>query len=802
MIWDLWKDGGPFIGENRSHAIVTVEKDWWLYPHKRHLIAYDGRSSKIAQVGDGVRAPLGAAVRTANGRTWWDDAGTGDISLPPIRWFQRENNLQVEDIVPNVRNISIDRSVDTDAATCTITIANQKMHPNIPGEGVEQPQPGQLGMPGYYTPTRGEQGLQTVEDGKPVPTHQEKAALWGQQANEWRGVLVPNALIRTYQGYGGHNKTLEQCETDGNLVRTGVWLIDKVSVSSSGEMTLECRDMAKLLLEQQIYPPFIHPERYPIEFYRWKWVKKKVPTWVRNNPVFKKRRARFVQSCNDLWYPNSVVPGKGVKLHGHYGSDAFDGKSDTFWLSVGNSHPSRPFATDWIEFDCGEEISAVGISPWGGPYTAYVSVKVNGVWQGANTIPYDHSPLIGRQSHVVDTGADIPYISKSSVGPNGTTYIGFKKCKPERVRVSFRDHKYTQWGQWHYRVGVREIMPVLQTGTQPQYRYDDKIVKVPGNYTDYTDIVRAFLLWAGWWLFPQEGFVPRGQSPKVFGNLESTGAWAEEPLPRDLFDKKPIIDAINAIKEIVNYNFWIDEDGAARFEAPNFYKPGNFDISGTHTTFTPEISELHNLISYGTTTSDAPLRSELIVATADPEENYQSTVTTRYKPPSADMLRGMVKPAMWVNGQFTSKNEQKVMAELIGLRIFFAQRQAQAECVANPCISINDQVRMVERVTSDSYIHYVRGMSTNHDLLTGQYTMTLTTHWMGNKESWVIQPPKRGIMQPRYYIVQTGDTFEKICIRLEQRYGTKWTPNFLKWVNQELLNQTGGELHPGMVLAV
>src|SRR5690606_32042012 len=68
----------------------------------------------------------------------------------------------------------------------------------------------------------------------------------------------------------------------------------------------------------------------------------------------------------------------------------------------------------------------------------------------------------------------------------------------------------------------------------------------------------------------------------------------------------------------------------------------------------------------------------------------------------------------------------------------FAQRRGQVTCLANPAIQVNDQVRIYERTTSETYIHYVRGISTSHDLDTGDYTMTLTTNWLGTEDDWII----------------------------------------------------------------
>ena len=78
------------------------------------------------------------------------------------------------------------------------------------------------------------------------------------------------------------------------------------------------------------------------------------------------------------------------------------------------------------------------------------------------------------------------------------------------------------------------------------------------------------------------------------------------------------------------------------------------------------------------------------------------------------------------------------MAELINLQVWFSQRTGSVTCMANPNISINDQVKIVERNTSETYTHYIRAVSSSMDLDTGQYVMNLTTNWLGDQDNWVI----------------------------------------------------------------
>ena len=58
--------------------------------------------------------------------------------------------------------------------------------------------------------------------------------------------------------------------------------------------------------------------------------------------------------------------------------------------------------------------------------------------------------------------------------------------------------------------------------------------------------------------------------------------------------------------------------------------------------------------------------------------------------------------------------------------------------IGNPNIGMNDQIRVVERNTSETYIHYVRSVSSSMDLDTGSYTMNLSTNRLGDDSNWVI----------------------------------------------------------------
>lgn len=676
QIWDTWQNGGPFVGsEGAPHTRVTVDIGWYLEP---------------------------------------SSGPVGNFQKLPVRWWQRCDDSQEETEVPNIKSVDIDRSLDTDAGECTITMYNQWMDPNDAwreGETLRD-----LGTPGYFTWNHGDSA--------------EARSRWGHQTNVWANVLVPNALLRTYQGFGGKDKTIAQARADGNLIRSGTWLIDEVRVGTQGTIELKCRDMAKLLIEQYIYPPLVPDAHYPLDYMRWKWVTKTIVETFLIAPQGEKRK-HFSLSGNQPW---------GLPT----AERAYD-NTDQVWISTGNGSPHYSWAFEYVQADCGDWVDTVWINPVGG-YRVFISVMENGVWQGANVIPYNPGN-VGRYTPPTYT-ANIPYIMDTSVPSNTATEIRLPRAyKADRIRCTFSELiQYTAFGSTSYRAVIREIRHYLRNDITEQ-RSRDVQERVDGNFYDFTDIIRELLLWSGWWCYES---VPANEAPSVYGNLESTGIPADAPyeqndyhITSEPFDKRPVIDAITRIKELVGYNFWVDDEGGVRFEPPNWWMPGNnFWEDGSRTEFMPEIDERLVMTDYAVSYGDRSSYSEFIIGSYDPESNYPGdakTATTRWKPTQdVDVLRGMTKPVAFQVPFTVTKKDQEAMAEIVSLQLWFQQRLGQVSCVGNPAIQINDQVRIYERQTGETFIHYVRGIQTHHDLESGEYTMTLTTNWLGDKDNWVL----------------------------------------------------------------
>lgn len=746
VIEEAWVEGGPFIGDRAVHCRMTVEKNWLL----------NLASSGIA---------------------------TTDPGKLPFRWWQRIDNSQVETEVPNLFSIETDRALKTDAASATISIDNVEITPGDPR--------GLRALQGYYTWNFGDR---------------DAAARWGQVANEWQDVLIPNALLRTYQGYGGREKTIAAALADGNLVLTGVWLIDEVRPGTEGKLEFRCRDMAKLLIEQQVFSGLVPGAKYPLNYYRWKVTQitsPAVPNYDSTDPVDQgpgPEGPKFITSIavssdGEGYYlvgTDGGVFAFGVPFHGSRGSSedsapmmgiASDPLGRGYWLLAADG---GVFAFGEVGYHGNATVSpedtvAIAAHPSGRGY--WIVNDQGGVYALGQADYLGGSPAIGG-AFVVDIEptpsgdgywlltnvgniyayGDAPYLGNATlegfnaaVGiaahPDGNGYwiasaegevfaFGDAELKvangempePEELADPIFAIAATPSGNGYLLAGgdggVFSFGDAPFWGSLPsEFTYE---TKEDGNYLDYAEIIEDLLRWAGFLAYGD------GQDD-VYGVIEYTGAYSEDDLPPDLFDKKPVIDPINAIKEIVGYHFWIDEEGAAHFEFPNWYEYGCVDEDGNRVFTLREIDEDRQLTEYSVSYKDTLVRSELIVSSHDPAAGLQTTVTTRRKVTYGDaLLRGMVRPAMWVNEWFTKKTEQERMIERILDHITFSLREGTVSCAAHPGIQINDQVRIYEHATAETYVHYIKGIRTSWSRESGEWNMMLTTNWLG--EDWVPVP--------------------------------------------------------------
>jgi hypothetical protein len=139
-----------------------------------------------------------------------------------------------------------------------------------------------------------------------------------------------------------------------------------------------------------------------------------------------------------------------------------------------------------------------------------------------------------------------------------------------------------------------------------------------------------------------------------------------------------------------------------------------------------EIDERTTLIEMSTKLSSRNVRERIFVA--DAAGNY-GAVVIGYNPAPT----GMRRVGGWTDSHFRSKRESRRMADLIAIRQSYLYRENTLTIAANPAIQIDDQVVIFERMTGESYLHRITGISSEFDFENGRWTYQLTTNWLGDE---------------------------------------------------------------------
>lgn len=525
----------------------------------------------------------------------------------------------------NLRSVKWNRSIDQDLATCTLTLWNQRI---LRMGDVPTYDPSEYEIPGWFTYNRG-------ETGNP----------WGYEANRWRHRLVPDRIIRTFEGYGFDPDVAP--EKDPNLYPSGVWRIDDVEYTADGIITVTCRDIGSVLADQILFPPIVPFHEYPLQFAT-------MTDGINGRPP-KVRRDRQIVMHN--WFhptfdtdSNEAYIGSGLTdggqpmvsnngaVRGHHGSHAFDGDNSSYWLSVGNL-PNKSSAYEYVQGTFGSrDVYGVRIKTWGGPYRVYISVFAAGEWSGRQKIPYRHEDL----DATLNNNADIPFLRTATVPKNESVDIVLPKVilGATKIRVTLSDLYNSGVGYYRYRAGIKNIEVSRDVDVvQPGEEYID------GNYKDYTDIVRWLCAWGGFY-WPKSGhrynkikatddttvtinpatdfdLFPDARGGNVWGSLQNSGTYGVVDHGIEIWDKKPILDGIKYVKDILGYNFYIDETGGIIFRRPNIYEKNNYVYSlsgGPHTGTTNTsvlIDEETTLLAMTARISNANIRERVFVANSN-----------------------------------------------------------------------------------------------------------------------------------------------------------------------------------------
>lgn len=629
--------------------------------------------------------------------------------------------------LPNVASVKWSRSVDGPVATMSMKLYNTAPLP--PGH---TPLPGELDQPGYYTPKRGKAFF---------------SSRWSHTPNGWVELLVPDRLIRTYEGYGYDLTKIP--ELDPNLYQSGLWLIDDVSFDTDGFISVEARDIGRALLDQILMPPIVPTASYPLWFETERQVANPDRVVVTGTGW---TRPTYDLDSNYYWVGNG-------ELYGHHGRDAFDSSSSSYWFSIGNTAPDRSWSFEWIQGKFSSRtVSAVRLKTWGGPYRVYVSVWAGGKWQGTKDVPYTPAPL-SAPNH-----SKIRYSYAFTADREDTTTYKLPKAIPGATKIRLTFTKLTRssyagtYGTNPYRAGVRMLEISSQVSTTVDGGTHTEPKTSPPGISDYSDVVKILLAYAGWY-WPTEASrsylrlsdgtkvtqTPTTPDPalrgsgRVWGDIETAGTSPVAPLGIDAFDKKPVMEGINLVRDTLGFIFFVDEQGGAVFRMPNIWSVGNWvgnaSASAGRTSSVITIDEKKHLLSLAGNLSSRSIRERTFVGNLAGQVAGMSKGHNPY--PS-----GLRRVGGWTDQHFSTDEECQRMADLIALRQLFTYRTVRARIPGNPAIQIDDQVRFYERISEEGYLHYVKGIEMNWDAESGRYTYELSTHWLGETpfSEWTFRP--------------------------------------------------------------
>jgi hypothetical protein len=650
----------------------------------------------------------------------------------------------------NLKNVSWSRSLGQFAAEGTVTLTNTEAL----AVGVLSDE-GEFDRPGYYSYNRG--------------TSEEGNTRWGHSKNKRNNLIIPDRMIHIYQGYGTDSESPP--EEDAFLVKTFTGIIDGVTLNTDKTLTIKFRDTGRLLMDTIAWPDVIPWAQYPLMFEtRHQIDGEPVPTsttsgsWVRPKYQTDSNIPYIGRGFDDGG--RAYVQSNGG-VNGHLGRHAFDASKGSYYLSVGN-YARWSSAYEYVQgtFSTGG-VTKVKIKAYGGPYTVYISLrKTDDSWHGNSKIPY--------RSRVVDTNADIKYVKRVRIGKGETKTIRLPKVySAKAVRVTFADLWDSNIGNYQYRAGIADVQVFKSTTIEGTYTPKIWV----GNIEDYTSAVAWILAWGGFF-WPRDSsdlsYVTHSDGERVnyvhsnddlrykgrpvlphgtiWGDLMFTGTSPVAALKAEQFDKQPLSDCINRIKEIIGFNFFVDESGGAIWRLPNIYALGNY-ISGAtggpnggRTLDYVTVDEDTTLLGLATEVSSRNVRERVFVSNVS---GKYGAMTQGYDPAKANLRRY----GGWTDTNFETLEETKVMADFITLRQFMTYRQSTITIAANPQIQIDDQIRIYEKVTSDTYFHYVTGINSNHDIASGRWTYDITTSWLGtdpNTREWVVDRDKMDSLTKKY----------------------------------------------------
>lgn len=706
------------------------------------------------------------------------------------------NNPNVPVEMPNVKSCEWQRSLQQDTATLTLTLYNTALVEGVDVSGWYSPstvvdlsftdtevQAYRRKLAGLRQSLAAQVALrnQAIEQagGSPTDVQLERIAVYNKQieiitraiqrskpprlftkiTNTVQNMLVPDNIIRTYQGYGAD---WGKCaERDPNLMQTGIWLIDQVSISStSGEIVVTARDVSRLLLDSILFLPIVPKQYYPVQF---------VP--IHLEPSYIQHAAQVIpinpQRIGLSYSHDSNVPWDGYNgsEFGHRPTEAFDDNPGTYWMSVGNSVGNSWYTFEHIEGACANTtVQSVQFdTPLGGE-TYYIGIFANGAWQGGAKVPYD-----GGHNPAKQNGSDQLYVVSGPVVA-GTNVVNLPRFdNVTKVRVTFGNLRSFGPGPYTHRAVVSSLRAYgADTNTIPAWTETQQ--HHHGNFNDYTDIVKMLCAWGGFY-WPADAYVVwsdgtkhsvnytghdssfnvfsaggvtdavvsddvwntimNGGGPndgRVWGEFLAAGVASQTQLTPDMWDKKTVMDGVRVIQDLLGFTFWISEDGFVVWRSPNQFNLGNWITGyGTRTDNTFTIDGKRHIIDLTANLTSANVRDTNFIGTVDGQ--FGAVSHSLLPGPSRRNLR---RVAGWTDQHFANQVECQRMADMISVQQLFSYRTDQVTIAGFPGVQLDDQIKIVDEVSGEYFLHYVQGIHSTLSMEDGTWLYQMDTNWLGS----------------------------------------------------------------------
>jgi hypothetical protein len=376
----------------------------------------------------------------------------------------------------------------------------------------------------------------------------------------------------------------------------------------------------------------------------------------------------------------------------------------------------------------------------------------------------------------VDAGTRIKFVASKRVSRGGVVTIPTPTTAGvTKVRVTLGGLSDFGVGRYRYRGAISEVLVSSSVTKQNKTTYHKE-----GDYDDYTEIVKWVCAWGGFhwpknansYIIHENGdkatITPANHDPilgikygRVWGDFETAGTKSLGKFDAETWDKQPLMEIINYIKDILGYVFLIDEAGGVIWRRQNYWGIGNWirvvdqhvanpgvftigPLTPTRTSNVITLDENETLLNHEANLTSRPLRNYVFVG--DVTGKLGATAvgfefrSAQNKPRSRGY--GLRRVGGWTDQHFASQDECQMMADLIALRQMFAARSTNVRIPGNPAIQVDDQVRVRERVTADTYYHYVKGITSNYDAASGVWEYTLNLNWLGETpfDIWAFNP--------------------------------------------------------------